>query len=106
MILRERDVPGGANIGLIDAVARYALEAGYHVVDGGIPCTRTGTGRCCGTAGGPPGAEPLLLPRRAAKPQAAEYGEQDLLAGGIERVIGAESSLDGTIGQVMGVFAA
>ena len=27
-ILRERDVPGGANIGLIDAVARYALDAG------------------------------------------------------------------------------
>jgi hypothetical protein len=27
-ILRERDVPGGANIGLIDEVARYALDAG------------------------------------------------------------------------------
>jgi predicted kinase len=36
MILRERDVPGGANIGLIDAVARYALDAGYHVVVEGI----------------------------------------------------------------------
>jgi hypothetical protein len=35
-ILRERDVPGGANIGLIDAVARYALDAGYHVVVEGI----------------------------------------------------------------------
>lgn len=39
------------------------------------------------------------------RPQAAEYGERDLPAGGIERVIGAESSLDGTIGQVMAVLA-
>jgi hypothetical protein len=25
VVLRERDIPGGANIGLIDSVARYAL---------------------------------------------------------------------------------
>jgi predicted kinase len=36
IVLRERDRPGAANIGLIDTVARYALDAGYHVVLKGI----------------------------------------------------------------------
>lgn len=35
-VLRERDRPGAANIGLIDLTARYALDAGYHVVVEGI----------------------------------------------------------------------
>lgn len=35
-ILRERDVPGGVNIGLIDTIARYSLTQGYHVVLEGI----------------------------------------------------------------------
>ena len=29
IVLRERDVPGGAYIGLVDPVARYALDHGY-----------------------------------------------------------------------------
>jgi hypothetical protein len=36
IVLRERDRPGAANIGLNDTVARYALDAGYHVVVEGI----------------------------------------------------------------------
>lgn len=36
IVLREHDRPGGANIGLIDTVARYSLDAGYHVVLEGI----------------------------------------------------------------------
>ena len=36
IVLRERDVPGGVNIGLIDTVARYALDRGYHVIVEGI----------------------------------------------------------------------
>lgn len=35
-ILKEKDRPGGANIGLIDLVARYSLDDGYHVVLDGI----------------------------------------------------------------------
>ncbi len=31
-VLREHDVPGGANIGLVETVARYALDADYPVV--------------------------------------------------------------------------
>jgi predicted kinase len=36
IILREKDRPGGANIGLIDQVARYSLDHGYHVALDGI----------------------------------------------------------------------
>lgn len=36
IVLRERDRPGAAKIGLIDTVARYALDPGCHVVVEGI----------------------------------------------------------------------
>ena len=36
IILKEADRPGAANIGLIDQVARYSLDHGYHVVLDGI----------------------------------------------------------------------
>jgi len=35
-LLREHDRPGLPNIGLLDMVARYALDAGYHVIADGI----------------------------------------------------------------------
>ena len=36
VILKEKDVPGGVNIGLINQVARYSLDHGYHVILDGI----------------------------------------------------------------------
>jgi hypothetical protein len=36
IVLRERDRPGAANIGLIDLTARYALNDGFHVAVEGI----------------------------------------------------------------------
>ena len=36
-ILWEKDRPGGVNIGLIDQIARYSLDHGYHVVLDGAP---------------------------------------------------------------------
>jgi predicted kinase len=36
IILKEADRPGAANIGLIDQIARYSLDHGYHVVLDGI----------------------------------------------------------------------
>jgi predicted ABC-type ATPase len=36
VILRERDVPGGANIELISITARLALDRGFHVIVEGI----------------------------------------------------------------------
>lgn len=35
-VLREHDIPGGANIGLIDLTVRHALAHGFHVVLEGI----------------------------------------------------------------------
>ncbi|WP_328708588.1 AAA family ATPase [Microbispora hainanensis] len=35
-LLRERDVHGGVNIGLIDTIVRYSLDHGYHVLLEGI----------------------------------------------------------------------
>jgi hypothetical protein len=35
-VLREHDLPGAANIGLIDTAARFALDAGFHAVVEGI----------------------------------------------------------------------
>jgi len=119
VVLRERDRPAAANIGLIDIVARYALDAGYHVVVEGIlyadhygdmlaqlradhrgltheyyldvPFTET-------------------LARHATKPQAGEYGEAelrdwyrplDLLPDGTETVIGADSTLTATVDRIL-----
>jgi len=35
-ILKEKDRPGGVNIGLIDQVTRYCLDHGYHAIVDGI----------------------------------------------------------------------
>lgn len=57
IVLRERDRPGAANIGLIDTVARYALDAGYHVVLEGS-CTPTDTAPCSRGCAPTTGARP------------------------------------------------
>lgn len=64
-VLREKDAPGGANIGLIDQTVRYALDCGYDVVLEGILCRRAGPpvrwssaaaeSRYCWCGGGPYG---------------------------------------------------
>ncbi|WP_405696766.1 AAA family ATPase [Streptomyces sp. NBC_01185] len=121
-VLRERDRPGGANIGLIDTVARYALEAGYHVVVEGIlyadrygemltrlVADHRGVSRCYYLD--IPIEETFV--RHAAKADPAYlaqvteyqlrdwYRERDLLPGGIEPVLDSRSTLDGTIDRVM-----
>ncbi|MGO4457918.1 AAA family ATPase [Streptomyces sp. M-16] len=121
-VLRERDRPGAANIGLIDSVARYALDAGYHVlVEGILSADRYGTmltrlladhrGVSCCYYLDIPIAETLLRHATKADPayraQVTErelrdwYRERDLLPGGVETVIGADSTLDGTVGLIM-----
>lgn len=118
-VLRERDVPDGANIGLIDTVARYALDHGYHVVvEGILYAAHYGTmldglrddhrGRTHAYYLDVPFAETVR--RHATKPQAAEYGEAelrdwyrplDLLPGGGETVVPATSGLDETVERVL-----
>ena len=118
-VLRERDVPGGANIGLVDVVARHALGAGFHVIIEGIldadryaamldRLRRDHRGASSFYYLDVPFAETLR--RHAERPQACEFGpaemagwyrERDLLPGGVERVIPANWTLDDTVRQVM-----
>lgn len=118
-VLRERDRPGAANIGLIDAVARYALDAGYHVVlEGLLYADHYGAmlARLRADHRGPTHAYYLDVPfaetlvRHATKPIAHDVGEADLrdwyrpldlLPGGAETVIGADSALADTVGRVL-----
>ncbi|MFD8783749.1 AAA family ATPase [Kitasatospora sp. NPDC059599] len=122
IVLRERDRPGGANIGLIDAVARYALGAGYHVVIEGILYAdhygemlqrlvddHRGVTRCYYLD--IPIDETLL--RHASKADREYltavterelrdwYREHDVLPGGIETVIGTDSTLHDTVDRIM-----
>lgn len=118
-ILRERDVPGGANVDLLDMVARFGLGRGFHViVEGILRAAHYG-----------PMLEALYrdhqsaarfyyldvpfeetLRRHASRPQAAEFGEaemrawyreRDLLPGGMEQIIPATCSLDDIVRLVM-----
>jgi hypothetical protein len=118
-VLREWDVPGGANIGLIDLTARFALEHGFHtIVEGIMYADRYGSmltaliadhaGRSRAYYLDVPLAETLR--RHATKPEADAYGERemrdwyrdrDLLPGGVEQVIDASSSLDQTVRLIM-----
>jgi hypothetical protein len=119
VVLREHDAPGGANIGLIDLTARYALSHGYHtVVEGIMNADRYGA-MLTALIGDHPGrafAYYLDVPfdetlrRHATKTGTLNYGaaemrqwyrELDLLPGGIEQVIPAESPLDDTVATVM-----
>jgi len=119
VVLRERDRPGAANIGLIDTVARYALGTGYHVViEGVLYADHYGDmlARLRADHRGPTHGYYLDVPfeetlvRHATKPQAAAFGEVelrswyralDLLPGGEETVIGAGSSLDESVDRIM-----
>ncbi|MFE9451880.1 AAA family ATPase [Streptomyces sp. NPDC006739] len=119
IVLREHDRPRAANIGLIDLTARYALNAGYHVVVEGIlhadhygdMLTRLRVDHRGPTHGyylDVPFGETLA--RHATKPIGDDvneaqlrdwYGPRDLLPGGIETVIGAQSALHETIDRIM-----
>ncbi|MEU1179938.1 AAA family ATPase [Streptomyces sp. NPDC005820] len=119
IVLRERDRPGAANIGLIDTVARYSLDAGYHVVlEGILYADRYGDmlARLRTDHRGPTHAYYLHVPmeetlaRHATKPIAHEVGEAelrdwyrelDLLPGGVETVIDAASTLTETVDRIL-----
>ncbi|MFF3847706.1 AAA family ATPase [Streptomyces sp. NPDC002328] len=118
-VLRERDLPGAASIGLIDLTARYALDAGYHVVvEGILYADRYGDmlAQLCADHRGLTHAYYLDVPfaetvvRHATKPIAGEvsetqlrgwYRSRDLLPGGVETVIGADSALHETVDRIM-----
>ena len=119
IVLRERDVPGGVNIGLIDTVARYALDHGYHVIVEGILYAAHYGDMLTALRADHRGESWFYyldvsfeetIRRHATKPQASEYGrtemrgwyrEQDVLPGGYEQIIGEDASLDAIVQQVM-----
>ncbi|WP_280881419.1 kinase [Streptomyces pseudovenezuelae] len=119
IVLRERDRPGAANIGLIGLTARYALDAGFHVVvEGILYADHYGEmlARLCADHRGPTHSYYLDIPfeetvaRHATKPIADEVGEaqlrdwyrpRDLLPGAVETVIGADSTLTETVDRIM-----
>ena len=119
IVLRERDLPGGANIGLIDTVVRYALDHGFHVILDGILDSRRYAAMLDTLRRDHRGASfwyyldvPFeeTMRRHATRPQATEFGraemqrwyrQLDLLPGGIEQIIPASNSLEDTVRQVM-----
>ena len=119
IVLKERDCPGGANIGLIDLVARYALEHGLHTVIDGILYTAHYRDMLAGLRDDHRGTSHFYyldvpfeetMRRHATKPQASEYGraemsawyrERDYLPGGFEQVIPADTTLDTAVQRIM-----
>ncbi|MFG2347772.1 AAA family ATPase [Streptomyces phaeochromogenes] len=118
-VLRERDTPGGANIGLIELTVRHALEHGFHtVLEGILYVAHYGEMLARLLADHPNRTHSFYLDvpfeetlaRHATKPIAHMAGESqlrdwyrplDLLPGGIETVIPAGNSLTETVDQVM-----
>jgi predicted kinase len=121
-VLRERDVPGGANIGLIELTVRHALGHGFHtVLEGILYVAHYGDMLTRLLADYRDRAHCFYLDvpfeqtlaRHATKPIATEVGYDqlrswyrplDLLPGGVETVIPASSSLTATIDQVRGAL--
>ncbi|XUL85928.1 AAA family ATPase [Streptomyces galilaeus] len=118
-VLRERDVPGGANIGLIDLTVRHALAQGFHTVLEGILYVAHYGEMLAGLLADHPGRTHCYyldvpfeetLARHATKPIADEVSEHqlrdwyrplDVLPGGVETVVPSTSPLEETVGRVL-----
>ncbi|WP_220140174.1 P-loop NTPase family protein [Kitasatospora acidiphila] len=118
-VLQEHDVAHGANIGLIDTVARYALDHRFHVIIEGILATNhygqmltallaEHRGRTCCFYLDVPFEETVR--RHSMRPQASEftaedmaswYEEHDLLPGSVEQIITADTSLEEAVDLVV-----
>ncbi|MEV0740142.1 AAA family ATPase [Streptomyces sp. NPDC050549] len=118
-VLRERDIPGGANIGLIDLTVRHALAHGFHTVLEGILYVAHYGEMLAGLLADHPGRTHCYyldvpfeetLARHATKPIADEVSEHqlrewyrplDVLPGGVETVVPATSPLEETVRRVL-----
>jgi predicted kinase len=118
-VLRERDVPGGANIGLIDLTVRHALAHGFHTVLEGILYFPHYGEMLSGLLADFPDRTHCYyldvpfeetLARHATKPIADKVTEHqlrewyqplDLLPGGVETVVPATSALEETVDRVL-----
>ncbi|MEU8196251.1 kinase [Microbispora amethystogenes] len=118
-LLRERDVHGGVNIGLIDTIVRYSLDHGYHVLLEGILTVSRYGAMLQSLRRDHAGTSaffyldvslPETLRRHDSRPQRSEftpdqmrewYQERDLLPDGCETVVGEESPLEASVRQVL-----
>ena len=118
-VLRERDVRGGVNVGLVDLMTRYALGHGFSAIVEGIFYADHYADMLTGLVHDHQGVTCCYyldvpfdetLRRHATKPQAGTYGavemrawfrELDLLPGGIEQVIPAEVRQDELVRRIM-----
>jgi predicted kinase len=118
-ILWEKDRPGGLNIGLIDQIARYSLDHGYHVVLDGILYADRYEAMLRGLSRDHRGRSSFYyldvsieetIRRHATRPQASEfapaqmrdwYRPRDLLATVRERVIPETSTLPQTLAIIL-----
>ncbi len=119
VVLKEKDKPGGANIGLIDLVTRYALNHGYITVLEGILYAAHYGEMLTRLRDDHPGRSLFYyldvpfeetLRRHATKPQANEYGrsemsdwwrDRDCLPGVPERIITADTTADAAAEEIM-----
>ena len=119
VILREKDRPGAINVGLIDQVVRYCLDHGYHAVLDGILRADRYEQMLAGLRRDHSGTTRFYyldvaldesLRRHATRPQAAEFGAddmrrwyrpRDLLATISERVIPEASPLRQTVELIL-----
>lgn len=118
ILLRERDVPGGVNIGLIDLNVRYALDHGYDVVLEGImdagrygdmlrQLTVDHRGTTLHYYFDIPFAETVArhgtrdMPGVGPDMMQDWYREHDVLDGIEQTVIGPDSALDETVAKIL-----
>jgi predicted kinase len=118
-ILRELDLPGGVNIGLIDVMCRHALDAGCHVIlEGILAGSRYGAmlEALCRDHRGRTSCHYLdvsweeTLRRHETRPQRARFGpeemrrwyvREDVLPGLLETIVGESASLDETVRLIL-----
>lgn len=118
-IMWEKDRPGGVSIGLIDQIVRYCLDQGCHAVLDGILYADRYEQMLAGLARDHAGCSCFYyldvsldetLARHATRPQAAEFGAddlrewyrpRDLLASVSERVIPQTSTLADTVSLIL-----
>jgi predicted kinase len=118
-VLKERDTADGANIELIDGVARYALDHGFHVIIDGILYEAHYGAMLRALRDDHLGLSRFYyldvpfgetMRRHATRPQAGDFGQtemtawyrgRDLLPGGIEQVIPAETTLEAAVEWVL-----
>ena len=119
VVLKDKDRPGAANIGLIDLVTRYALDAGYTTVLEGILSVPHYGDMLAGLLDDHAGNSfcyyidvPFeeTLRRHATKANAHEFGrahmaswwrERDFLPGGVEQVLTSGLSADAAAAKIL-----